>query len=255
MPTLPARPGSPAPMRSSPNPPPAGRSFYVAPPRPDISPGLGSRRGLLRRPAEGLARSPAGTGRTRAGTPTRLRRPRAEPSLRDGLRSPWTARLPRQAWPGVEAGGGARTRRSCSGGPLLVERRPGAGGGRSSSDESGSGPVDRAAFRPAGAVRLRGRRRRRGGTGGRWLPQRRPGGERSAHPRRLSAEHPAAHRQAVRAADPQTSSTLDVRPREAAMGRAPRLTQQKRPNLTVPEIRPFLACADSAKGIIRRWGR
>ena len=86
-----------------------------------------SRRQALTRPAKGLARSLVGTGRTRAGTPTRLRRPRTEPSLCDGLRPPWTARLPRQAWPGVEAGRGPRTRRGCSGGLLLVERGPGAG--------------------------------------------------------------------------------------------------------------------------------
>jgi len=61
----------------------------VVPARPDISlGGLGVKVVLFRQPAQGLAPSPSGPGRTRAGPP-----PHAEPSLRDGLQPPWTGRL------------------------------------------------------------------------------------------------------------------------------------------------------------------
>ena len=111
--------GTPAgkPASGGPPPHPPAGFCHVAAVRQEHLTGAGGKSG----PA-----SPAGEGscsvavRYRAnprGTPTRLRRPRTEPSLRDGLRPPWAGWLPRQAWPGVEAGrAGARTRRGRSGG-------------------------------------------------------------------------------------------------------------------------------------------
>jgi len=139
-----------APVRFTPL-PSAGMIAIGDPGCPDISPGLGSSRVCF---AGRQGSCSVAVRRTRAGTPTHLRRSRTEPSLRDGLRPPWTARLPRQAWPGVEAGRGARTRRLRRR-PATHQARARRGQGRRGSDESGSGAVDRAAFRPAGAAQLR----------------------------------------------------------------------------------------------------
>lgn len=58
----------------------------------------------LRQPADGLAQSLVGSRANPRGDPSGLWPPRTEPSLRDSLRPPLTGQLPRQAWPGVEAG-------------------------------------------------------------------------------------------------------------------------------------------------------